>query len=205
MVPIWRIREEQWFDQGHTRRACAYIWKWFGEASESKRSGNVFPYNSWKKPGRWWNRIYMPHAKINVGAQTGRKRWPFHFNARNEIRLCGCHHSGIGQASRMQHSNENSLSKRNIFNRKKKKRERMMSGIDPTPNCKGFSEPRYKQNPSDFWLTRLSYLGQGNQVANIYFFWMKMLKVNFFHWQLTCIDYLLRVRFCPRHLTCIVF
>lgn len=118
-VPIWRIREEQWFDQGHTCRACAYIWKWFGEASESNRSGNVLPYNSWKKPGRWWNCIYMPHAKINVGAQTGRKRWPFHFNARNEIRFCGCHHRGIGQASQMQHSNETSLSKRNIFNRKK--------------------------------------------------------------------------------------
>lgn len=55
-----------------------------------------------------------------------------------------------------------------------------MSGMDATPNCKGFSEPKYKQNPSDFWLTRLSYLGQGNQVANIYFFWMKMVKDNFF-------------------------
>lgn len=149
--------KKEWFDQGHTCRACAYIWKWFGEASESNRSGNVLPYNS-ERNLAGDETASTCHMQKSMSAHDRSER--DHFISMQETKygfLCGCHHRGIGQASQMQHSNETSLSKRNIFNRKN---ERMMSGMDPTPNCKGFSEPRYKQNPSDFWLTRLSYLGK---------------------------------------------
>lgn len=137
------------WSRSHTQSLCIHLKIIWG----SVRKQEVWQCDPLQFLKETWQ-VMKPHLHTTCKNQcqrteTGRKQWPFHFNARNEIQFCGCHCSGIEQASWVQHSNENSLPKRNRFNRKKN--ERMMSGMDPMPNCKGFSEPKYKQNPSDFF------------------------------------------------------